>query len=652
MPGECSTYGVVMADPSYEDGEYYPDSTGFLVPLQADSRFDPSRTDRGRTVSDPFLLTDVSSRAQAANRRRSVGESGGGSSSGSEVLRVRVKFTLGARSSGGEVRSVLLNRPLQWQDLCNKARATFRQLGERPLQWMLHVYDSGPPSVLRDQGDVDAVELMLPLESDSAWPCVRIRIGLLEEAIPAYDGVIPGEDRRGEASPRLAPNAIRPQFANCGLVDGKPPLAKALSEPYASHGGFVPTDEFPYPYKSLQLPTDLYAIQDISLQAAGLEHQQHLHSAPGFRNTEHLFPQTPPLFPRQEEEPGTIRDVNFQRQQSMGPPVVQGGGEFIPESDILLDSSSSRDSHMHVYGHPTQEHWQEGDKISVASGDMFSHPAPEPFANSPRIDLVHQQQTAIGVAEMSRTSPKTEPVRPPAVSQNTHTASGVNSLTSTTSGSSAASGEKESAKDVELTGSIKSSGEQAETGMPDRWKRGRQLGTGAFGTVYLCHDIDTGRELAVKQVQFGSLGSEMKREVESLQKEIELLKNLKHERIVSYIGIHNRDGKLSIMMEYMAGGSIHSYLEENGALTERLTRKYTQQILEGLQYLHSQPIIHRDVKGANILRDPHGNVKLADFGASRRLQTIRSLTCLKSVHGTPYWMSPEVCCTPGLDRHC
>ena len=61
------------------------------------------------------------------------------------------------------------------------------------------------------------------------------------------------------------------------------------------------------------------------------------------------------------------------------------------------------------------------------------------------------------------------------------------------------------------------------------------------------------------------------------------------------------------------------------------------------RYLHSQQVIHRDIKGANVMVDVRGNVKLADFGASKKLQSIKSLMSAshKSVHGTPYWMSPE-----------
>jgi serine/threonine protein kinase len=186
---------------------------------------------------------------------------------------------------------------------------------------------------------------------------------------------------------------------------------------------------------------------------------------------------------------------------------------------------------------------------------------------------------------------------------------------------------------------------------PREWTRGRQLGSGAFGTVYLCHDRNTGRELAVKQVDITHASeSKAKKEIQALETEIDMLKNLRHERIVLYYGTEREDKVLSIFMEYMPGGSIHQFLREHGSLTERLTRKYTRQILEGVRYLHSNLVMHRDVKGANILRDSTGNVKLSDFGASKRLQSIRSMTGFKSVHGTPYWMSPEVINGKGYGR--
>uniref|UniRef100_A0A8C2ZTF1 Mitogen-activated protein kinase kinase kinase 3 n=1 Tax=Cyclopterus lumpus TaxID=8103 RepID=A0A8C2ZTF1_CYCLU len=190
-------------------------------------------------------------------------------------------------------------------------------------------------------------------------------------------------------------------------------------------------------------------------------------------------------------------------------------------------------------------------------------------------------------------------------------------------------------------------------GAPMTWRRGKLLGQGAFGRVYLCYDVDTGRELAAKQVQFDPESPETSKEVSALECEIQLLKNLHHERIVQYYGClrDHSEKTLTIFMEYMPGGSVKDQLKAYGALTENVTRKYTRQILEGMSYLHSNMIVHRDIKGANILRDSEGNVKLGDFGASKRLQTIcMSGTGIRSVTGTPYWMSPEVISGEGYGR--
>uniref|UniRef100_A0A8D0G3C7 Mitogen-activated protein kinase kinase kinase 3-like n=1 Tax=Sphenodon punctatus TaxID=8508 RepID=A0A8D0G3C7_SPHPU len=188
---------------------------------------------------------------------------------------------------------------------------------------------------------------------------------------------------------------------------------------------------------------------------------------------------------------------------------------------------------------------------------------------------------------------------------------------------------------------------------PVTWRLGKLLGRGAFGEVYLCYDVDTGMELSVKQVPFDPDSQETSKEVNALECEIQLLKTLRHDRIVQYYGCLRdpEERKLSIFVEYMPGGSIKDQLKAYGALTENVTRKYTRQILQGVFYLHSNMIVHRDVKGANILRDSAGNVKLGDFGASKRIQTIcMSGTGIKSVTGTPYWMSPEVISGEGYGR--
>lgn len=178
--------------------------------------------------------------------------------------------------------------------------------------------------------------------------------------------------------------------------------------------------------------------------------------------------------------------------------------------------------------------------------------------------------------------------------------------------------------------------------MKFRLRQCQRIANGGFGTVYLCVDQDTGKKIAMKSVEAGANNTSTSKAVEALQLEIQLCKSLKHERIVNYYGtLHNRD-VISIFMEYMENGSIHDLISRNGALSEKEANRYCRQILEGLVYLHNKNIIHRDIKGANILLDRYMNCKLADFGGSKELQTIQSTSGCKSIHGTVYWMSPEV----------
>nr|XP_039251891.1 mitogen-activated protein kinase kinase kinase 3-like [Styela clava] len=184
---------------------------------------------------------------------------------------------------------------------------------------------------------------------------------------------------------------------------------------------------------------------------------------------------------------------------------------------------------------------------------------------------------------------------------------------------------------------------------PANWKRGKVLGHGAFGKVYAAYDADTGRELAVKQVPVQSDSTGTSKEIKALLTEIDLLRRLSHDRIVQYYGSCEDTNTLSVFMEYMPGGSVKDEIKSYGALTEQVTCKYSRQILEGLSYLHQYNILHRDIKGANVLRDASGNVKLGDFGAAKRLQTILTASG-QTVVGTPYWMSPEVIEGKGYGR--
>ncbi|QCE08369.1 mitogen-activated protein kinase kinase kinase [Vigna unguiculata] len=180
---------------------------------------------------------------------------------------------------------------------------------------------------------------------------------------------------------------------------------------------------------------------------------------------------------------------------------------------------------------------------------------------------------------------------------------------------------------------------------PIRWRKGELIGSGAFGHVYMGMNLDSGELIAIKQVLIAP-GSAYKENTQAnireLEEEVKLLKNLKHPNIVRYLGTAREENSVNILLEFVPGGSISSLLGKFGSFPESVIRMYTKQLLLGLEYLHNNGIIHRDIKGANILVDNKGCIKLADFGASKKVVELATINGAKSMKGTPHWMSPEV----------
>jgi serine/threonine protein kinase len=155
-----------------------------------------------------------------------------------------------------------------------------------------------------------------------------------------------------------------------------------------------------------------------------------------------------------------------------------------------------------------------------------------------------------------------------------------------------------------------------------RWRKGELIGCGAFGRVYMGMNLDSGELLAIKQVLIApSSASKEKTQghIRELEEEVQLLKNLSHPNIVRYLGTVRESDSLNILMEFVPGGSISSLLEKFGSFPEPVIIMYTKQLLLGLEYLHNNGIMHRDIKGANILVDNKGCIRLADFGASKKV---------------------------------
>ncbi|KAL1977998.1 hypothetical protein VTN31DRAFT_857 [Thermomyces dupontii] len=167
------------------------------------------------------------------------------------------------------------------------------------------------------------------------------------------------------------------------------------------------------------------------------------------------------------------------------------------------------------------------------------------------------------------------------------------------------------------------------------YQLGDCLGKGAFGSVYRALNWNTGETVAIKQIKLADLP---KSELRVIMLEIDLLKALDHPNIVKYHGFVKTPDTLNIILEYCENGSLHSIAKNFGRFPENLVALYMEQVLQGLLYLHDQGVIHRDIKGANILTTKEGLVKLADFGVASRTTGLHE----SSVVGTPYWMAPEV----------
>ncbi|KAH7906421.1 Pkinase-domain-containing protein [Hygrophoropsis aurantiaca] len=163
----------------------------------------------------------------------------------------------------------------------------------------------------------------------------------------------------------------------------------------------------------------------------------------------------------------------------------------------------------------------------------------------------------------------------------------------------------------------------------------KKVGQGASGHVYVAKTLATGRKVAIKEMD---LAHQPRKEL--IVNEILVMKESQHPNIVNFLESYLvKNNELWVVMEYMEGGALTDIIENN-TLEEDQISSISLETCKGLCHLHSQSIIHRDIKSDNVLLDGLGRVKITDFGFCAKLTDQKSKRA--TMVGTPYWMAPEV----------
>nr|XP_045223653.1 serine/threonine-protein kinase 36 isoform X4 [Macaca fascicularis] len=162
------------------------------------------------------------------------------------------------------------------------------------------------------------------------------------------------------------------------------------------------------------------------------------------------------------------------------------------------------------------------------------------------------------------------------------------------------------------------------------------IGEGSFGRVYKGRRKYSAQVVALKFIP--KLGRSEK-ELRNLQREIEIMRGLRHPNIVHMLDSFETDKEVVVVTDY-AEGELFQILEDDGKLPEDQVQAIAAQLVSALYYLHSHRILHRDMKPQNILLAKGGGIKLCDFGFARAMST--NTMVLTSIKGTPLYMSPEL----------
>ncbi|KAI4337571.1 hypothetical protein L6164_015969 [Bauhinia variegata] len=171
-----------------------------------------------------------------------------------------------------------------------------------------------------------------------------------------------------------------------------------------------------------------------------------------------------------------------------------------------------------------------------------------------------------------------------------------------------------------------------------KYEIGRTIGEGTFAKVKFAQNTETGESVAMKILDRSTIIKH--KMVDQIKREISIMKLVRHPYVVRLHEVVASRTKIYIILEFITGGELFDKIVHHGRLSEAESRRYFQQLIDGVDYCHSKGVYHRDLKPENLLLDSQGNIKISDFGLSALPE--QGVSILRTTCGTPNYVAPEV----------
>ncbi|KAI9106815.1 hypothetical protein K1719_022343 [Acacia pycnantha] len=171
-----------------------------------------------------------------------------------------------------------------------------------------------------------------------------------------------------------------------------------------------------------------------------------------------------------------------------------------------------------------------------------------------------------------------------------------------------------------------------------KYEIGRTIGEGTYAKVKFAQNTETGESVAMKVLDRSTIIKH--KMVDQIKREISIMKLVRHPYVVRLYEVLASRTKIYIILEFVTGGELFDKIVHHGRIGEAESRKYFQQLIDGVDFCHSMGVYHRDLKPENLLLDSQGNIKISDFGLSALPE--QGVSILRTTCGTPNYVAPEV----------